>query len=145
MKCHGIQMLTLCYINRQTIRRLQSPLAQKVRRIPARPPQKCRSKRRHQRPRHRQPDCQAHPGQPGAKAETSYIPCSRSCKFTPLPFLGSRCMGVAGMKSWDGIDDECVYRSIPTCRTPATSNSSSLKAKKSCRRVPKSLRSRRRG
>ena len=72
-------------MQRQTIRRLQSPLAQKVRRIPPQSPQERRIKRRHQRPRHRQPDRQAHPSEPGTQAASSYLPCSWSCMFFRFP------------------------------------------------------------
>lgn len=98
-------MLTFGAPHRQTIRRLQSPLAQKVRRVPPQPPQECRIKRRHQRPGHGQPDRQAHPSQPGAQAAPPYLPRPRSCMSNhSCCSLPSLALGFTGTVLANGAD-----------------------------------------
>jgi len=60
-------------------------LARQVGRLPARPAQERRVQRRLQRSRHEQPDCQAHPSQPGPQAATADVPRSRPGTFSPTP------------------------------------------------------------
>lgn len=67
--------------SRQKLRRLQSPLAQEIRRVPSRSAQKRGGKRRYQGSRYQQSDRQAHPSQPSAQATSSDLSCSWTCRF----------------------------------------------------------------